>query len=156
MIPTDLQEGLKQRLEQVFSNQFFKNPENDNAPLNIFKQHLPERPEDDYSLFPYVIIQLVEGEQADENAEQHVKVLFIIGAYDPDRNNQGYQHVTMIIQKMIESFKKAPLINQKFELKYPLKWAVYNEEDVAPFYFGGVETLWAVPSHSREDVEALI
>jgi hypothetical protein len=155
MIPTDLQEGLKQRLEQVFANHFFKNPENEKAPLNIFKQHLPERAEDDYSFYPYVIIQLVEGEQADENDEQHVKVMFIIGVYDSDRNNQGYQDVVMIIQKITENFKKAPLINQKFELKFPLKWAVYDE-DVAPFYFGGVETLWAVPSHLREDVEELI
>ncbi|MBT2717548.1 hypothetical protein [Bacillus sp. ISL-57] len=155
MIPIDLQAGLKTRLEAEFANRTFKNPNNQDVPLNVFEQHLPQKKKEDLSLYPYVIIQLSEGTQVTEVSSEDIKIMFIIGIYDIDSSNQGYREVTRIINRITTNLTLNPLVNRKFEMNYPIKWTIY-EEDVAPYFFGGIETTWAVSTFSRQDVEELI
>ncbi|MFS0766040.1 hypothetical protein [Peribacillus phoenicis] len=155
MIPIDLQAGLKTRLEAVFANRTFKNPNNQDVPLNVFEQHLPQKKKEDLSLYPYVIIQLNEGTQVTDVSSEDIKIMFIIGIFDNDSSNQGYREVTRIINRITTNLTLNPLVNRKFEMNYPIKWTIY-EEDVAPYFFGGIETTWAVSTFSRQDVEELI
>jgi hypothetical protein len=155
MIPTDLQDELEKRMKALFTNTQFKNPDNEYIPLNIFKQHLPEKKSNDISLYPYLIIKLVEGEQRNENDLQQAQVVFVAGVFDDTNNYQGYRDVSSIIQKIYENLKRQPLVGNTFELQYPIRWALHDE-DVYPYYFGGLETNWGVPTALREDVEALI
>lgn len=153
MIPTDLQDNLQLRCLEVFKDKYFLGVNEGKVPLNIFKQHLPEKKKSDRSLYPYILIKLIEGEV--ESDDQQAKVDFIIGTYDEGTNNQGYRDVCMIIQKIFEDFKKHPRIDGEFELQFPMKWIIHDE-DVQPYYFGAIETLWGVPTLLREDVEAMI
>ncbi|WP_260288453.1 hypothetical protein [Peribacillus aracenensis] len=155
MIPIDLQEGLKTRLEAEFSNRTFKNPNNQDVPLNVFEQQLPQKKKEDLSLYPYVIIQLNEGTQVTDSSSEDIRIMFIIGIFDNDSSNQGYREVTRIINRITTNLTLNPLVNGKFEMNYPIKWTIY-EEDVAPYFFGGIETTWAVSTFSRQDVEELI
>lgn len=155
MIPTNLQNGLKKKVEEIFSGDLFNNPDSERVSLSVFEQHLPEKSKDDISHYPYVIIQLSEGEQASEISEYFTKVLFIIGVVDEGSENQGHEDVVRIINKIFEYLSKFPLIDGQFELKFPIRWAIH-EEETAPYYFGAVETTWSIPKFSREDLEAFI
>ncbi|MCM3567853.1 hypothetical protein [Neobacillus mesonae] len=155
MIPMDLQSGIKIRLEYEFSGKEFKSPNGEMVPLNIFEQHLPLKEDGDISHYPYVIVQLNEGTQTDETSSEGIKIMFIIGVFDSDSTNQGYREVTRIINRISSNFKRNPVVNGNFEMKYPFKWTIYDE-DVSPYFFGGIETTWDTPTFSRTDVEELI
>ncbi|MEK4883670.1 hypothetical protein NST81_02915 [Bacillus sp. FSL W8-0223] len=158
MIPTDLQAGLKERLENAFSDTLFNSPSGDRVHVNIFEQNLPQKSDKDQDLFPFVIVKLLEGEQKGEQDEQNENITtvgFVIGTFDDDNQNQGYRDVTQIINKIVEVLKKEPVINRRFTLKYPLKWRIL-EEETDPYYYGAVETSWSMPAYDRQDLEGLI
>lgn len=157
MIPLYLQDGLKERMTALFETSKFQdpdNPDNNDVSLNIFEQHLPEKPSDDVSLYPYIIIQLSEGEQIREIEEPTVKVDFIIGVFNDEDKYQGYRDVANIIITIHNELKKRPLVNQQYELTFPIRWRIHDE-DVSPYYFGGIETNWKIPNQMRKDVENL-
>lgn len=157
MIPVELQDGLEARLKKLFSGFLIKNPNGVEGPLNIYKQHLPEKQDDqdDLSLYPYILIKLFSGEQLNEEDTQQVTVLFVVGVFDDGNLNQGYREVLTIMQKVENDLKRNPTVSNVFEMGFPFRWSLH-EEDVEPFYFGGIETVWTTPSMNREDVEALI
>lgn len=155
MIPVDLQDGLESRVVNALSGLTFRIPDGEEVPINVYKQQLPEREtEDDLSLYPYVIIKLSDGEQSEEGGPQTIKVLMVIGVFDEGLNNQGYRDVTTIIQKIHQDLLSTPLVNKKFILEYPFKWVIHDE-DVYPFYFGGIEMVWSAHVPQRIGTEGL-
>lgn len=142
MIPVNLQAGLIKRLKNEFKELRLKNPEGKEVGINIYEQNLPELEYgDDQSLYPYIIVKLVDGEIEDESSTHMIKVLFVVGVFDDSYDNQGYKDVTLILQKLISSFQTNPVVDKKFSLRFPLRWVVHDE-DVYPYYFGGLETNW--------------
>lgn len=155
MIPTDLQAGLKTRIQAAFSGTLFNSLSGERVPLTVFEQNLPQKSKDDISYFPFVIVKLLDGEKKTEQSEHLTSVGFVIGVFDEDNENQGYRDVTMIINRIIENISKNPQINGQFDLQFPLKWHIHDEE-TDPYYWGAVETFWSLPVYMREDVEGLI
>src|SRR5690606_2512931 len=105
---------------------------------------------DDLSHYPYVLIKLSEGELENETSPHRIKVLFVIGVFDDSYDNQGYKDVVIILQKLLAGLNEKPMIDKKFILTHPLRWAIYDD-DVYPFYFGGVETFWETNAHQHID-----
>lgn len=155
MIPIELQRELKKKMDALFKDTLLLNPDGEYVALNIFEQHLPKRNKNDIDPFPYLIIKLMEGEQSIEGNPQQVQVMFIVGIYDEQNTFRGYQDVSSILQKIMSNIQRNPRIANRFELKYPIRWA-YHDEDVFPYYFGAVETFWEIPTSIREDVEVMI
>ena len=155
MIPMDLQKELKERLEQEFADKLFENPNGELVPIQIFEQHLPQKQKEDLSLYPYIIIQLNNGTQANETAAEGIKVVFLIGVFQEDSENQGYRNVVRVINRISSNLKQNPTVKRQFQLNYPYDWALYDE-DVAPYFFGGIETTWNVPTFSRTEAEEMI
>ncbi|CAM4111205.1 hypothetical protein [Mesobacillus thioparans] len=155
MIPVELQRLLHERVKNLFSDHLFKNSKNEDVHINIFKQHLPPKKTKDDEPYPYIIIKLIEGEQLEEENPFQSQIMFVIGLYAEEDPYQGYLDVTMIIQKIFNDLKTNPVVGSNFELQYPVKWALHDE-DVYPYYFGGIETTWSTPSIIRRDVEAMI
>jgi hypothetical protein len=156
MIPANLQSGLVKRLEDVLSNFKLKNPNNEEITINIYKQNLPQLDaDDDISLYPYILVKLADGEIADVTSLHKIKVLLIIGIFDDSLESQGDQDVLNVIQKVLDDFKKNPLIDNKFDLSYPVRWTIH-EEDVYPFFFGGIETYWETNQIEREDIRRFL
>ena len=156
MIPANLQTGLTNRLREIFSDFRLKNPNGEETNLNIYEQNLPQLDADnDISFYPYIVVKLADGEVIDETSLHKIKVLFIVGVFDDALDNQGDKDIVSIIQKMMEGLQKNPIIEKKFTLSYPLRWTIH-EEDVYPFYFGGVETYWETNPIQREDIGGII
>lgn len=159
MIPTELQAGLKKRAEELFKLSRFNKPypdvEGETVPLTVFEQNLPQKSKEDVSFFPFLIIKLMEGEQKTVTNPYLVNVGFVIGVFDGDTDNQGYQDVVTIINKLFENLSEYPIIDGRYELERPIKWRIH-EEETDPYFFGVVETTWSVPTYTRKDVEELI
>lgn len=155
MIPTELQKGLIERVKKTFSHNTFTNPDLKQITLNVFEQHLPEKESNDISHYPFVIVQLIDGEQENEMEQPHTKVLFIVGVFYDKSDNHGHQEVTTIINKIFADLANNPIQSNRYELKYPIRWALHDE-DTAPYYFGAIETNWHTLSMNREDVNHLI
>lgn len=158
MIPIHLLDGLVERFEKELEHFEYKDPNNpvSNKPINIYPQHLPQKGKNtDLSLFPYLCIRLTDVEGLSVGEPGQSRVLFIAGIIDRSEDNQGYRDALAIIQKVYESLIRNPMINEQFQMVYPIR-ATYQEEDSAPYYFAGLETNWEVPTPIREDVEHLI
>ncbi|WP_163538302.1 hypothetical protein [Gracilibacillus sp. YIM 98692] len=159
MIPLELQDALRQKLEKLFDGMRFKNMKNERVPVNVFEQHLPNKnpnlnPGND-DPYPCIIIRLSNGENPNEDEGQRTTVQFIAGVIDRDNNNQGYHDVLNIINRIIEDLRRNPIINEKFEVDSSMTWS-YHDEDVEPYFFAGLETYWTNPQNLREDVERFI
>lgn len=94
----------------------------------------------------------MDGEDNNETGEEDsiCKIAFIVGLYDEDDNYQGYKDVMNIIEKVKQRLKTKRFYSNQFELKLPLKWVIH-EEDIYPYYFGGIESSWKMPIVNMDD-----
>lgn len=160
MIELDLQDFLATELGQLFSGMLLKNPKNDSmVPLNIYAQDLPATVQDasgnNLSPFPYIIVRLNDGEGKDDDTGDTCKVMFIVGVFDDDESSQGHRDVMNILEKIRQHLFRKRLFQGKFACEYPYKWTL-NEEDVYPYFFGGLETNWTLAKMIPDNEEELI
>ncbi|WP_088227789.1 hypothetical protein [Desulfosporosinus sp. FKB] len=158
MIPTELQDVLVKEMGSLFSGMQLKNPDGEYVAVNIYPQCLPVPKKDEHentiSPFPYVVVRIQEGEGVDEESGDTCKLMFVVGTFDDDESNQGHKDVLNVLEKIRQHLFKKRIFNKQFECVYPYKWTV-NEEDVCPYYFGGMETNWTVPKLLFDDEEGL-
>lgn len=156
MIPLILQQSLADTCREVFKDDLFRDTDNKLVPLNVYEQYLPRKKNNrNEEKFPYCIVKLQEGEHEEVFEPGLSQVLFIFGFFDEDDNFSGYKDVANSLNKLISNLERNPVINDQFQLKLPIRWALH-EEDTYPYYFGAVETTWEIPNAIREDVEGLI
>lgn len=148
MNPVELQDFLIDELGQLLSGMQLKNPNDEYVPINIYPQCLPAPKKDtnekSISPFPYIVVRLQDGEDKDEESEATCKIMFVVGTFDDDDSNQGHKDVFNILEKIRQHLFRKRLFQGRFACNYPYKWTV-NEEDVCPYFFGGIETNWTMP-----------
>lgn len=153
MTPTKLQDVLVEDLKQQLDGFQLKNAKGERVNLNIYPQNLPaKKGSKDTEHFPYLVIRVMDGEDNNETGEEDstCKIAFIVGLYDEDDNYQGYKDVMNIIEKVKQRLKTKRFYSNQFELKLPLKWVIH-EEDIYPYYFGGIESIWKMPIVNMDD-----
>ena len=156
MIPLMLQDRLIERMSDTFKDTLLKNMKGERVPLKYYRQHLPNKSKiDSDSPYPCIIVRLSNGNKTSEADGQSTTVQFIVGIIDRDDNNQGYQDVMTIINRIIEDLTRQPMIDNLYEVDPDMNWS-YHDEDVEPYFFAGLETTWHTPQYLREDVEHLI
>jgi len=158
MIPLDLQSTLISEFKKLFNGELFPKVPKDTddkpnpVPLNIFSQALPNESNGDLTLyFPYVIVQLQKGSQDDEIESPEAVIVINIGIYDDEFENQGHIFVCNIIEKMRQYLFLKRTFGNKYFIKLPFTWQV-NDEDVWPYFFGGIETHWNIPVILPDDI----
>lgn len=155
MIPTELQSLLKARVEELFEGKLYNSPSNERVPLKVFEQQLPNKKSNDETHYPYIIVSLNYGEQKTIEDYQKAPVLFIIAIYEEDPDNQGHKEVLSIANDLLKNFMEYPILDKQFEFGFPVRWGLH-EEDMAPYYYGALETQWTLPKIQRVDLEGLI
>jgi hypothetical protein len=145
MIPVLLQDFLvNTALPKLFDGYKLKNVEGVEVPLNIYSQYLPaKKVRKDTEHFPFIRVILDDGEDPDETEVTTCRILFMIGIYDTDENYQGYKDCLNILQKMYDHFVRYKIFDDKYEIQYPIKWRLHDE-DLYPYFFGGLETIWNI------------
>ena len=61
MTPQNLQDEIKEMLEEVSNEIDWKDIDGNRTKLSVFKQNLPKRDTDEDDPFPYCIIRLISG-----------------------------------------------------------------------------------------------
>lgn len=121
--------------------------------VNLYAQNLPvtESAEDDASeFFPYAIVKVYGGETKDDDSPWEVLAEIHLGVHDAAEDNQGHQHVAIMIQRLINRFAAEPLLAGKYRAKQNIEWALESEE-LYPFFFGDVWIWFDVPKIGRRD-----
>lgn len=160
MTPLELQKALKKRIEKIVEGFLLYSAKEVQKEIQVFEQHLPVKAKSqsrnpDSELYPCIIVYLDEGERNDVNASNQVKVFLVIGVYDDEFDNQGYRDAMNVVEKIIQDLERSPVIENRFEMKHPLKWK-YDDDDNGPYHFAWIETYFEIPRSLREDVERLI
>jgi hypothetical protein len=153
MIPVFLQDYLVEETKRLFGGFTLKNINGVVVPLNIYPQFLPARKgKKDADQYPFLVVQLIDGEDPNELDPNQCRVLFYCGVCDDDVNYQGYHDCLNVMQRLYEHLMSKRIFDHKYTVEYPIKWSV-TEEDFYPYYYGGLETNWTVGKISREDDE---
>lgn len=118
---------------------------------NLYAQNLPvvqSDDEDETKFFPYAIIKVYDGKTEDDDSPWTVTADIHLGVHDPDEDNQGHQHVAIMIQRIVNRFAAEPLLDHKYRAQQDMEWALQDEETF-PFFFGGVRIKFSVPKIGR-------
>ena len=121
--------------------------------VNLFAQNLPivqSDDEDESKFFPYAIIKVYDGRTEDDDSPWTVTADIHLGVYDSDEDNQGHQHIAVMIQRLVNRFAAEPLLDQKYRAQQDMEWAMQDEETY-PYFFGGVRMKFSVPKIGRRD-----
>lgn len=151
MIPVYLQDALVKELKELFTGYKLINSKNSLVNINIFPQNLPIRKkEDDTTPFPYILVCIEEGEINDD--DNIVQIYLVIGIQDKNENGQGDRDVINIITKIYQHLFHEKVIDDKYEIIYPFKWTL-QDEDTFPKYYGGIETNWKIQNMKQKEDE---
>lgn len=147
MSAANVQLAVMKRLEEVLADFPLKTDYNNHDGFKIFKHKLPEQltNEFDYSnggndnaLFPFVVVKISDGQKESSHATQVNTVQLVIGVKNEGLEAQGDDDVLACIEAIWQSFNEDPLIEQRYNVLFPMSWAL-SEEEMHPFYYGGIE-----------------
>lgn len=153
-----LQQSLMKEVEEITKDMLFQNPLRKTVPLKAYAQELPiqsseyEEEQEEYESedpFPYCIVKVMDGKI--ENSSQIIRTLLLIGLFEEDSTMQGHRRILNIFQRIQERFLKNPVLDKKYVLKDGIEWAL-QEENIYPYFYGGMELNWETASIRRENL----
>ena len=120
--PVYLVEELKNLAEKVVKNYFLETKkENFRKPPQVVTGYLPPKQprykgdsDDEILDFPFVIVRLVKGTDAQQSATAVVK--FIIGTYS-EETTEGWKDVASIIERIRQELCKKYIIGKRYQRK---------------------------------------
>ena len=137
MTPQNLQDEIKEMLEEVSKEIDWKDIDENQTKLSVFKQNLPKRDTDEDDPFPYCIIRLVSGSHNAINDEENsMRVLLLFGLCDNGLENQGEPMLNLINRIVLRLSQNNVL--KTFYQKGKIEWAI-DDEDTYPYFFGGMD-----------------
>lgn len=153
MTLNNLIDDLKKDLENLFAGSKYKSAIGDYKSFDIYKGNLPiSNSEEEPEPMPYIIVQLVNG-KVNINSNS-VAVRLILAIYDDSYDNQGYSDILNAIETIRQHYTQHPILNNRYYAKIDDKnsfdWSL-PDEDVYPYYFGGVQFNFEVAHCERED-----
>ncbi|MFT5872814.1 MAG: hypothetical protein ACI8WT_001751 [Clostridium sp.] len=144
MIPSLLQDFLVKEFKKIFLGFKLKNVKNEDSELNIYPQYLPaKKSQKDSDHFPFVTVKIMEGEDPNEIDANTCRIMLMVGIYDINEDYQGYKDVLNILQKMYEHLMVNKLFDDRYEIEYPIKFTL-TDEDYQPYFFGALDTSWII------------
>lgn len=154
MSPSDLQNEIMKRLRNLTKDfpldtkSLLPLSDNDTTPFKIFRQTLPEmlhdmedyRDEDekDKDIYPFMIVNLPGGKQESRAANQIEPVQILIAVKNKDKHNRGFSDLLEAVQIVIDDFNENPIVNDLYDMQYPIEWTPYEEENTFPYFFAQV------------------
>lgn len=151
MLDVYLQDAVADEVKKALKGYMLENAKDTLSNINVYTQNLPaKREKDDTSHFNYVLVCFDEAEIKDEDSNCEVSLYFLIGVKDDNPNKQGYRDVLGISNRIYQHFFRNRTIKSKYRIQLPFKVKL-QDEDTHPFYIGGIETKWELPTMKEED-----
>ncbi len=178
--PESLIEGLMKMLPDLAKDIHFYNSKGELTDLKMYKQMVPlakgseseeirdsfweddletpETPKESdkpvvelHSEFPYCVVKMDTVKVSGIKADRTVDIILEVGLYydNPDRQ---YQHSMLTFFERIQRrFLTNPILGAA-ECVPDMAYAISpNDEETAPFYFGGAALRFLIPNYERED-----
>lgn len=95
---------------------------------------------------PFIIVRPTTGRIEGETEHTKQGVVILIGTYADDA--EGHEDLLTIVQKVIQSVRESPTLDNRYTLAYPLNWEVYEQQQ-QPFWTAAIDTEWTVPTPVR-------
>lgn len=154
--PVYLVEELRDLTEEVVKNYFLETKQKDFCkPPQVVTGYLPPKQPrykddsgDDIPDFPFVIVRLIKGLDAQQSANAVVK--FIIGIYSEDPT-EGWKDIASIIERIRQELCKKYIIAKRYQLEKPIKWEI-PEEQPFPQWIGEIITTWTAAQVVPESI----
>jgi hypothetical protein len=119
----------------------------------VWKMRLPV-PDDDTKRIPYILLQLVNGTDAQEEGEHDTSGCFVrmIFATYHENASEGNLMLLHLMMSVRTALLRQRLIGGQFVLEPPLEWVIYPDNDgrLDKYYFGEMDTNWRLPAIERE------
>ncbi len=146
MTPVILVDELRDYLKLVVEKYWFEtNKKEVNKPPQVISGYLPAKKATDIPDFPFILVRLSDGEDADSST---VTVYVVIGTYSEDAQN-GWRDPANIVERVRQSLLKKRTLANRFRLEMPLKYELPDEQPV-PHWFGIITTKWTIPQLQEE------
>lgn len=142
--PVDLQDAIISELnDNLFKGELFRDIEGGQKELTVYPQDLPipETNDDSYASnvnVPYAIVRISQGEISETSTPAEIDIIIILCVFDDENNKQAYRDVIHIINKIQQRFMINPIVGN-FRFKGPFKWALQDNNETYPYFFGGIE-----------------
>ena len=159
MTGTELCDGLKIRLQELFKGYTLLNRSGILQEINIYNQYVPQpsgvtvrtRGMDNYTesdydnYFPCIIIQSKESKYLEERmlAQASHEIRLLIGIYDNDSICQGWRDIANIEDRILNDFLVDRVIANKFRLEMPVEFK-FVDVDTWPIYFGELNMTFTI------------
>lgn len=155
MTASDLQDALMDEVRVVLKDIITEDVTGRRVSgVNVFAQQLPVIMSDEESasqFFPYAVIKILDAATGNE-APWTVSMGIYLGVRDTDKKNQGHKHVMVMVQRIVDRFASAPLLENKYWAQPDMEWAL-DSENAYPHFFGGICIKFSVPKIGREMTE---
>lgn len=92
---------------------------------------------------PCCIVKINAGEINGASKPETVTVEIIIVIKDESEDMSGYQTLMVIINRIRDYFTANVGIQNKYRMKYPIKWGI-NDNTIAPYFVGNLITQWDI------------
>lgn len=140
--PVDLQEAIIDELNAIFEGFTLPDEHGRQKPLSIYAQDLPIPEENDDEAVvgnvPYIVVRISQGEVPEPNEPEKTDIVIIICTYDEENDRQAYREIMHIINRTKQRFMTNPIIGN-FRFKGPFQWALQDNTETFPVYFGAAE-----------------
>ena len=116
-------------------------------PAEVHKYGLPKK-EDKIKRIPYVLLQLLKGEDDVEDSECMIRI--IAATYSEDWDAGEYDVLNLLL-KIKAELKRVGILDDRFVLHFPVEYLIYTDtEKYGPYHFGEMITKWGLPTMKRE------
>ncbi len=114
-------------------------------PAEVHKYGLPKK-EDKIKRIPYILLQLLKGEDGIEDNECMIRI--VAATYSEDGSVGSYDLLNVIL-KIKAELERVGMLEDRFVLHYPVEYLIYPEDN-DPYFFGEMITNWSLPIINRE------
>jgi hypothetical protein len=101
------------------------------------------------TIYPAIIVQAKQGIQTAEDFDL-VEVDVLIGAFDDNKDQQGFNDVINLIQRLKDRVNEQSIIRERFPRRLPIKWVVNRyvggtSTNYYPYFFGELSFMFELP-----------
>lgn len=150
MTISEMQDFLCKELSALFSDYPLRSSNGKvTSNIAVYSQDLPipENDDDDEAMPPYIIVQLVGGEQESWDSNFIIEIILVVCVWDDATRRQGSKDVLSIITRIHQMLMRHPALNGLFEPPFKFKT---SDEDTFPYYYGACQFKATVSAVRRE------
>lgn len=143
----DLCREIRAHVTDAVKNMRLKHPSGEDRAPVVVNGFLPpkKRERDSEDDAPFIIVRPVEGSDADNGGMASVAIIFATySAEDVD----GIDEVLQVLWRVRNSLLEKRMLANRYELRLPLDWRVY-EEQPHPYWYAAMVTRWVVAQPER-------